>query len=140
MDKWKALQSFWESFDIPAYDEATVPDDATGTITIEVDGRNYTASIKNGKAVFHISGLSPGSHGIKVFYSGDEKYLSRTCDGGSIKVIADDNGGSPSKGHGGIDMADKKTGNPLVMMVLVLFALVLVPFKRSKKGDDEEEN
>ena len=118
----------------------TVPDDATGTITIEVDGRNYTASIKNGKAVFHISGLSPGSHGIKVFYSGDEKYLSRTCDGGSIKVIADDNGGSPSKGHGGIDMADKKTGNPLVMMVLVLFALVLVPFKRSKKGDDEEEN
>jgi len=29
MDKWQALQSFWESFEIPAYDEATVPDDAT---------------------------------------------------------------------------------------------------------------
>lgn len=29
MDKWQGLQSFWESFDIPAYDENTVPDGAT---------------------------------------------------------------------------------------------------------------
>ena len=28
MDKAQALQSFWESFDIPAYDETTVPEDA----------------------------------------------------------------------------------------------------------------
>ena len=28
MDKWQALQSFWESFGIPAYDETTVPDNA----------------------------------------------------------------------------------------------------------------
>lgn len=28
MDKWQAIQSFWESFDLPAYDEATVPDNA----------------------------------------------------------------------------------------------------------------
>ena len=28
MDKWEGLQSFWESFGIPAYDENTVPDDA----------------------------------------------------------------------------------------------------------------
>lgn len=28
MDKWQGLQSFWESFGIPAYDENTVPDDA----------------------------------------------------------------------------------------------------------------
>lgn len=27
-DKWTALNSFWNSFDIPAYDENTVPDDA----------------------------------------------------------------------------------------------------------------
>ena len=27
-NKWQALQSFWESFGIPAYDEATVPDNA----------------------------------------------------------------------------------------------------------------
>lgn len=29
MDKWEGLQSFWESFGIPAYDENSVPDDAT---------------------------------------------------------------------------------------------------------------
>lgn len=29
MDKWQAVHSFWNSFDIPAYDEASVPDDAT---------------------------------------------------------------------------------------------------------------
>lgn len=29
MNKWQALQSFWESFDIPAYDSQSVPDDAT---------------------------------------------------------------------------------------------------------------
>ena len=28
MDKAQALQSFWESFDIPAYDETTVPENA----------------------------------------------------------------------------------------------------------------
>ena len=28
-DKWQAQQAFWGSFGIPAYDERTVPDDAT---------------------------------------------------------------------------------------------------------------
>lgn len=27
-DKWQAVQNFWSSFGIPAYDESTVPDDA----------------------------------------------------------------------------------------------------------------
>ena len=37
MNKAQALQSFWSSFDIPAYDETTVPDDATMPyITYEV--------------------------------------------------------------------------------------------------------
>ena len=27
-DKWKAQQTFWESFGLPAYDENTVPDNA----------------------------------------------------------------------------------------------------------------
>ena len=28
MDKWQALDTFWSSFGIPAYDENSVPDDA----------------------------------------------------------------------------------------------------------------
>ena len=97
-----------------------------------------TAPIKNGKAVFHIKGLSSGKHSIKIYYSGDDKYISKSLDGGSINVIAKHDGGSHSKAHG-INLADKKTGNPLVMLVLVFFALVLVPLKRSKKDEDEEE-
>ena len=27
-DKWQAIQEFWESFGLPAYDESSVPDDA----------------------------------------------------------------------------------------------------------------
>ena len=30
MDKFQALHSFWNSFDIPAYDESTVPDEPEG--------------------------------------------------------------------------------------------------------------
>ncbi len=29
IDKWQGLQDFWESFLLPAYDENSVPDDAT---------------------------------------------------------------------------------------------------------------
>lgn len=29
MNKWQAIQYFWESFGLPAYDENTVPDEAT---------------------------------------------------------------------------------------------------------------
>ena len=36
----------------------TLPTDATGTVTIEVDGKTYTAQVENGKAIFIIPGLS----------------------------------------------------------------------------------
>jgi len=29
VDKWQAQQTYWSSFGLPAYDENTVPDDAT---------------------------------------------------------------------------------------------------------------
>lgn len=28
MDKWQAIHEFWSGFDIPAYDQTSVPDDA----------------------------------------------------------------------------------------------------------------
>lgn len=39
MDKWQGLDSFWNSFGIPAYDELTVPDEA------ELPYITYQASI-----------------------------------------------------------------------------------------------
>ena len=41
MDKWQSLQTFWESFGIPAYDESSVPDNAVMpyiTYTAEASG------------------------------------------------------------------------------------------------------
>ena len=121
----------------------TVPDDATGTVTVEIDGKNYTATIKDGKAVFNIPGLSPGKHSIKVYYSGDDKYMATVTDGGEIDVIANehnksDNGSKHIKEQKGIDLESKATGNPILVLMLVLFSLIIIPIKRSK--DDEEED
>ena len=52
----------------------SLPDDATGTLTVTVDGVNYTASLVNGKATVNVPELSEGSHNITVTYSGDAKY------------------------------------------------------------------
>ena len=41
-DKWQALQQFWESFGLPAYDENTVPDEAEMPyITYEASTANF---------------------------------------------------------------------------------------------------
>lgn len=45
MDKWQAQQKLWESFDIPAYDENTVPDGAAMPyITYEAVAGNIGAA------------------------------------------------------------------------------------------------
>ena len=51
-----------------------LPKDATGTLTVNVDGVPYTATLINGKATVNIPELTVGSHNITVSYSGDAKY------------------------------------------------------------------
>lgn len=59
----------------------SLPDDATGTLTVTVDGVPYTQSLSNGKATVNIPELAEGSHNITVTYSGDAKYspISKSC-------------------------------------------------------------
>ena len=52
----------------------TVPDDATGSVTVSIDGKPQTVPVSGGKAVVDISGLEPGKHGVEVTYPGDKKY------------------------------------------------------------------
>ena len=54
--------------------EVVVPEDATGNITITVDGKNYTAPIVNGTAVVQLDNVTPGEHSVDVIYSGDDNY------------------------------------------------------------------
>ncbi|WP_407415803.1 Ig-like domain repeat protein, partial [Methanobrevibacter sp.] len=51
-----------------------VPEDATGNVTVTIDGKDYTAPIEDGKAVLDISDVEPGKHGVEVTYPGDDKY------------------------------------------------------------------
>ena len=114
----------------------TVPKDATGKITIEVAGKKYTALIKDGKAVFNVPGLKVGIHHIKAYYEGDEKYESSQADG-YIEVVDDNHNGSHNKAHeDGIDLARIYTGNPVMVLILVLSFLGLLPLGR-KRDDDE---
>ena len=52
----------------------SLPSDATGTLTVSVDDKNYTETLANGKATVNIPELTEGSHNITVTYSGDGKY------------------------------------------------------------------
>ena len=55
-----------------------LPEDATGTLTVTVDGKNYTGDLVDGKATVSVEGLAPGSYNATVIYSGDSKYVSAT--------------------------------------------------------------
>ena len=52
----------------------SVPSDATGNITISIDGKPYTQPIVNGNATFEISDLTAGNKTVAVNYLGDTKY------------------------------------------------------------------
>ena len=53
---------------------ASLPDDATGVITVNIGDKNYTAPVENGTAKLDISGLEGGNYTATVTYSGDYKY------------------------------------------------------------------
>jgi hypothetical protein len=53
----------------------TVPSDIKSRVVITVDGVNYTAEIKDGKATLEISKLSNGTYTVEVVYLENAKYL-----------------------------------------------------------------
>ena len=106
-----------------------LPEDATGTVTIVVDGKSYTAPLIDGKATFKIPGLKVGEYGVDVYYSGDDKYLpTNTTDNFKVnETVVPDN-----KGHTGIDLTRHATGNPILVLVMILMVCGAV-LKRSFK-------
>ena len=61
--------------------EITLPHDATGTVTLTVNGRDYVFGVVNGKANVLIPRLGDGEYGYNITYSGDAKYSSFTTSG-----------------------------------------------------------
>lgn len=51
-----------------------LPSDATGTLIVTINGKNYTGDVVNGKANVKVDDLKPGSYKATITYSGDAKY------------------------------------------------------------------
>ncbi len=56
----------------------TLPGDATGTVTLTVNGRDYTYPVENGMAKVILPDLDGGNYPYTITYSGDGKYSSFT--------------------------------------------------------------
>ncbi len=52
----------------------TLPDDANGKVTVNVDGKSYSADVVNGKANVEIPDLDVGEHNYFAYYENDLKY------------------------------------------------------------------
>ncbi|MBR4446902.1 Ig-like domain-containing protein, partial [Methanobrevibacter sp.] len=55
-----------------------VPDGLENNVTIEIDGKTYSAKPENGKAVFEIEGLLSGNKTVTAIYEGDHDYESNS--------------------------------------------------------------
>ena len=63
---------------------------ATGNVTVTIDGVSNTSSVTGGKAQITIANLDAGvNKNITVFYTGDDTYFNKT--GGSVFTIAKSN-------------------------------------------------
>ena len=51
-----------------------LPSDATGTLIVNIGGKNYVADLVNGKATITVPELPEGDYNVTVKYSGDGKY------------------------------------------------------------------
>ena len=113
-----------------------LPDDATGKVTIIVDGKKYTAKVKDGKATFVIPGLTSGKYDVQVYYSGDGKYYSAKTTN-SFKVTQKANPHNDTnithKTHAGLDLTKHPTGNPIFVLLMVLISSGVVIRRGFKK-------
>ena len=64
-----------------------LPEDATGNLTVSVDGNETVVPVVNGTASVALDNLTPGNHNISVSYSGDDKYKAVSASK-SVDVLA----------------------------------------------------
>ena len=51
-----------------------LPADATGNLTVNINGKEYTQELVNGSATVSVPDLMPGNYNATITYSGDSKY------------------------------------------------------------------
>ena len=60
------------------YINVTVPESATGNITIEIEGKSYAETIENGIAKFELTLFSAGDATLSIKYSGDDNFVENS--------------------------------------------------------------
>ncbi|WP_292887854.1 Ig-like domain-containing protein, partial [Methanobrevibacter sp. UBA212] len=58
--------------------KVTVPENATGNVTVKVGDNTYVVNITNGTAYINLGNETPGAHEVSVIYSGDGNYSNIT--------------------------------------------------------------
>ena len=111
-----------------------LPSDARGTVTIAIDGKNYTSPVKDGKATFDISGLKAGRYDLTAHYSGDDKYEEEQI---VLTVTVKDNGNRHNN-HSHSDVSPNlvetnSTGNPIAVLLLALMTIGFTAIRRFKE-------
>ena len=90
MDKSQAIQAFWESFDIPAYNDTTVPDDAVMpyiTYSVTTDSLNNVVNM-NASLWYHSTSwkdISEKTEQISRYIEGMYPPAIK-CDGGGVYI------------------------------------------------------
>lgn len=116
--------------DIPPFsdgdNEVKLPSDATGTVTLTIDGKVYQFPVVNGVANIVMPDLPAGDHSYTIAYSGDGKYSSFTNQGSmSVKAIATEieSASLTTLYNGGkyiVATLKDEAGNPLIGFVVLV--------------------
>ena len=76
---------------------AVTPNDASGNVNFDVNGKKYTQTVKKGNATLTLSNLDYGKYTVNAQYSGDSKYnlssakpITFTIDESSVIISAPD--------------------------------------------------
>lgn len=88
----------------------TLPSDATGKVTLSINGKSYNYVVENGVANVIIPNLGDGDYPYTITYSGDSKYASFT-NNGSLKVNKTNITPVENQTNSTVNPADNKTGN-----------------------------
>ena len=92
-----------------AHVSITLPSDASGVVTVSVNGQNYQANVVGGQASVDLTGLAAGSYTIKVKYDGAGNYSAVTKQA-NLKVSGSEPAPAPAENN---DASANASGEPI---------------------------
>ncbi|WP_288194132.1 Ig-like domain repeat protein [uncultured Methanobrevibacter sp.] len=140
--------------------DITVPSDATGNVTVVVNGVDYSVGISNGSGVLSVSGLDAGNYTVDVKYNGDNNYYpsvnssnftvfsnitnntnntgKNTTNNITNNTVNNDNGSKIVDSDDNTSTVKNhvktsyNTGYPFIALILAIFAILGFGFKDKK--------